>query len=329
MDLNLKLNSFEGIADNSAAVPVSPDTVYEALIIGGGPAAMTAAVYLMRKGINTALVTDNFGGQVVETSGIENYMGYRYIEGAELALKFREQLQKFRIAVKEKTRVLKIMNDTPFSVMLSDETIVKAQTIIIASGKTWKKLDIPGEKEFTGRGVAYCTICDAPLFRDRNVVVVGGGNSGVESAIDLAKIASHVTVVQNLSHLTADRTLIDAMMNYTNISIIPESIVTGVSGRDKVESVSIRSLEDSGERDIPADGVFIAVGLVPNSAFAAGVVTCNRAGEIEIDSRCATSVRGIFAAGDVTTVPFKQIIIAAGEGAKAALSAHDYLFKTG
>jgi len=329
MDLNIALNSFEGIADHSEAVPVSPDMVYDSLIIGGGPAALTAAVYLMRKGISAALVTENFGGQVAETGGIENYMGYRYINGFELAAKFSEQIKKFRLAVRDKMAVIKIEKGNPFSVYLSDGMIVKAKTILIASGKSWRKLDVPGEKRLTGRGVAYCTICDAPLFRDKNVVVAGGGNSGVESAIDLAKVAAHVTVVQNLEHLTADRMLLDAMMYYTNITVMHSTVVTEINGDSSVSSVSIRSLVDGGERDIPADGLFVAIGLVPNSAFAAGVVTCNRYGEIEIDSRCMTSERGIFAAGDVTTVPYKQIIIAAGEGAKAALSAHEYLFRNG
>jgi alkyl hydroperoxide reductase subunit F len=326
MDFNFSFDSLQTLSSESTVTKVTNDAIFECVIIGGGPAAMTAAVYMMRKGVSAALVTENFGGQVIETSGIENYMGYRYIEGAQLAMKFREQVRQFSIAITENTAVIRIESGNPHSIFLSSGMKIYGKTVIIASGKSWRKLGVPGEKEFTGKGVAYCTICDAPLFKDRDVIVVGGGNSGVESAIDLARVASHVTLIQNLDALTADEILKKTISTFKNVTFLFKYTVDSIHGDSAVRSVRVRSIDDNSEKDISVSGIFVEIGLVPNSSFADSVAR-NVSGEITINARCETNVHGIFAAGDVTDVPFKQIIIAAGEGAKAALSAYEYIVR--
>jgi NADH-dependent peroxiredoxin subunit F len=327
MDFNLGFESLQSITKESTVRTLTADELYQSLIIGGGPAALTAAVYLMRKGVSAGLVTESYGGQVVETAGIENYMGYHYIDGSDLADKFKEQVRQFPIAIADGVRVVLMKAGDPHQVTLSDGRIISSKTVIIATGKSWRKLGVPGEKELTGHGVAYCTICDAPLFKDKDVIVVGGGNSGVESALDLLRVASHVTIVQNLDKLTADQILIDKILPFKNLSIIYKHSVEKIIGDKNVKSVMLKSLETEQKIELAVSGIFIEIGLVPNSSFVEGVVSLNKFREILIDARCSTSVPGIFAAGDVTDVPYKQIIIAAGEGAKAALSAYDFLMK--
>ncbi len=322
MDFNLSTVSF--LSENNFK-PVDPEKIYDVVIIGGGPAGLTAAVYCMRKGVDTAIIANHIGGQVAETSGIENYMGYRYVNGVELVEKFREQVQQFSIAYDEGNAVEAIENDDIKRVMLDSGTIVKGKTLIIASGKSWRKLGLPGEQRLTGRGVAYCTICDAPLFAGKKVVVVGGGNSAVGAAIDLAGIAGEVVVVHRRSDFRADKILIDKLYGFRNVSFKLNSAVKEIMGDDIVKSVELINTGTDESEIMETDGVFVEIGLDPNSSFAKGVVDMNRYGEIIVDSNCRTSSEGIFAAGDVSTVPFKQIIIAAGEGAKAALSACEYL----
>lgn len=322
MDFNLSTVSF---LSEKNFVPIESDKVYDVVIIGGGPAGLTAAVYCMRKGVETAVIANHIGGQVAETSSIENYMGYRYVNGVELVEKFREQVQQFSIGYDEGHSVNTIENDEIKRVMLDDGRIVKGKTLIIASGKSWRKLGIPGEQRLTGKGVAYCTICDAPLFADKKVVVVGGGNSGVEAAIDLASVAREVVVIQILDKLTADKILQDKLAGFNNVSYIFSSSVKEILGDEKVSSVVLENTDTHAVTEVDTDGVFVEIGLDPNSGFAKGVVEMNKFGEIVVDCACRTGTDGIFAAGDVTTVPFKQIIIAGGEGAKAALSACEYL----
>lgn len=301
--------------------------LYDVIIVGGGPAGFTAAVYCLRKGLSTGIIVKQMGGQVAETSGIENYLGYRYINGLELTDKFREQVAQFGIAFAEGVAVSSIEDGDVKKVLLDDGRSFSAKALIIASGKTWRKLGVPGEQALTGRGVAYCTICDAPLFAGKKVVVVGGGNSGLESAIDLAKVASQVTVVQLIDHLTGDKVLIDMLARYPNVTYVYKHEVVEILGERQVQSVIIVNRKTQIKRILAVDGVFVEIGLVPNSSFAKGVVALNQNDEIVVDGVGQTSRPGIFAAGDVTSVPFKQIIIAGGEGAKAALTATDYILK--
>lgn len=324
VSFSFDFTSLGRIGSDNQVIPVESGVTYDCIIIGGGPAALTAAVYSMRKGMNTALITENFGGQVVETSAIENYMGYRYIEGAELAAKFSDQVKQFTISISEHTTVESVIPGKPHSVVFSNGKSASARTIIIATGKSWRKLDVPGEKNFTGKGVAYCTICDAPLFKGKTVAVVGGGNSGVESAIDLVKVAEKVIVIQNIDRLTADALLVEKLAQAKNIDYIYNSTVREIRGVDIVSSIVVQNNKTHQPDEISVHGVFISIGLISNSLLAREAVKVNKSGEIIIGSRCETNIPGIFAAGDVTDVPYKQIIIASGEGAKAALSAYEY-----
>ncbi|NLV69081.1 MAG: FAD-dependent oxidoreductase, partial [Spirochaetes bacterium] len=239
MEFNLSSVSFVS-EKNFLQVDVS--SVYDVIIIGGGPAGLTAAVYCMRKGVSTAIVIKSIGGQMAETSAVENYMGYRYINGVGLVDKFKEQVQQFGIAYDEGHTVVKIEAGAVKSVWLDDGRKLAARSIIIASGKSWRKLGVPGEKELVGKGVAYCTICDAPFFSGKRVFVAGGGNTGVESAIDLAPVASRVTIVQMLEKLTADKILLDRLFGFSNVDYIFNSVVSGISGGDSVSSISIKNL---------------------------------------------------------------------------------------
>ena len=326
MEFKFNLGDTEG---EYRTVPLDAGHNYDLLILGGGPAAMTAAVYAMRKGMSAGLITESMGGQVSETSVVENYLGYRYIEGVNLVERFKEQVKQFEIGFLEGAKAGRIEDGPEKRVHLEDGSAYRAKTLILCTGKSWRKLNVPGEREFTGRGVAYCSICDAPLFAGKDVVVVGGGNSGLESAIDLAKIARSVTIVQFLDSLTADDILVRRLEEFSNIRILYESEVTEIRGDVSVNSVIARNRKTGGAETIEAQGIFIEIGLVPNSDPVKGVLDLNGSGEIIVDCSCATSRPGIFAAGDVTSVPYKQIIIAAGEGAKAALSAYDYVLRNG
>lgn len=321
-DLNLSTASAE-----HKAVPVEDGKLYDVIIVGGGPAALTAAVYCMRKGVSTALVTEDIGGQVAVTSSIENYMGYKLIEGYQLVEKFREQVKQFEIGLNEGVRVKGITDNNVKEVMLEDGKSLKAKSLIIATGKNPIKLNVPGEEELVGRGVAYCSICDAPLYNGKRVAVVGGGNSAIESAIDLARVAEHVTVIQILNSLTADEILQKKLNQFSNVDIFYEHEVKKINGTEKVESLVVNNKKDNEESILELHGIFIEIGLKPNSEFAGEILELNKYNEIAVDCSCRTSQPGIFAAGDVTSVQHKQIIIAAGEGAKAALSACDYILK--
>jgi len=324
MDFNLSLGAFN---DTKQFVSMDPSVVYDIIILGGGPAGLTAAVYCMRKGLKTGIIIRDLGGQVAETAGVENYMGYRYISGVELVDKFQGQVQEFSIGFETGATVQSLEGGPVKKIHLEDGRLFQAKAVIVTTGKSWRRLGVPGEKEFTGRGVAYCTTCDAPFFAGKKVVVVGGGNSGIEAAIDLARVATHVTIVQFLDTLTGDKILIERLNEFSNVDIIYEHEVTEIKGDASVNTVVVRKRKSGAGKDINADGIFVEIGLIPNSGFLKGTVELNEAGEISIDCACRTSVPGIFAAGDVTSVPFKQIIIAAGEGAKAALSACDYVLK--
>lgn len=317
------------IPEGSKIQDIDPDALYDLLILGAGPAGLTAAVYSMRKGLFTAMLTSNIGGQVMETASIENYMGYRFIEGTALVDKFFDQIQQFKISFKQDVKIISLREGNgAFSVDCSDGNSYRAKSIIVATGKSSRRLNVPGEREFTGKGVAYCAICDAPLYRGLKTAVVGGGNSAMESAIDLCKIAEEVHIIQNLPELTADKVLIEKLHEFNNFTIHYNSLLQEIKGDKLVTGVSVKN-SDTGETfSLDVDGVFVSVGLIPNTDPVKGFLELNKYGEIVIDYDCRTSVGGVFAAGDVTSVSVKQIIVAAGEGAKAALNAHDYLLKS-
>jgi NADH-dependent peroxiredoxin subunit F len=301
--------------------------MYELIIIGGGPAGMTAAVYAARKKINTLLITGDIGGQGITTWLVENYMGYQFIEGRELMQKFEEQVKQFptdvKIEVGKKVEKLSRV-DGGFEVRTDRGEIYQTKVAIVATGKRPRQLNVPREKELLGRGVTYCAICDGPLFADVKVAVIGGGNSALEAADDMVKIADHVYLI-SLTPLTGDQILIDKMKSASNLTILLEHEVLEIKGKNSVEGIRIRDSKSKKEKELEVGGIFVEIGLIPNSELVKELVTLNRLGEIQVDCGNQTGVPGFFAAGDVTSVPDKQIVVAAGEGAKAALQAHRYL----
>jgi len=290
---------------------------------------MTAAVYVARKKLNALLLSKDLGGQVNWTLGIENYMGYQFIEGPELIHKFEEQVKKFPLEVKIGQGVSSLSRiNGGFEARTNNGELYQAKTAIIATGKRPRPLNVPGEEKLRGRGVTYCATCDGPLFAGMKVAVVGGGNSALEAADDMVKIADHVYLL-SLTPLTGDLILIDKVKGANNLTIFLEHEVVEIKGEKFVDGIRIRDLKTKQERELQVSGVFVEIGLIPNSDLAKGIITLNRLGEIEVNCANETSVPGLFAAGDVTNVPEKQIVIAAGEGAKAALAAHRYLQRLG
>jgi len=301
---------------------------HELLIIGGGPAGLTAAVYSARKKVNTLLLTKDIGGQVLLTADIENYMGYQYITGRELVEKFREQMEQFPIDILVGEEVEKLATDDgQFTATTKEGKKFTGKAVIIASGKRSRMLNVPGEKRLVGRGVSYCAICDAPLFGGMDVAVIGGGNSALEAVIDLIKIANKIYIVNIAKSWQGDEILVEQVDAASKVTPFLGYQVVEIHGENRVEGITIKS-QDTGESiNMLVSGVFIEIGLLPNSDSAKDLVAINQAGEIIVDCACRTSVPGISGAGDVTSVPEKQIIVAAGEGAKAALSAYQYLLK--
>jgi len=299
--------------------------MYELIIIGGGPAGMAAAVYAARKLINTVLVSGDIGGQVNWTNGVENYLGYQFIEGDELIAKFQQQVNQFPIEQKiglKVTAVTKI--DGGFEVNNEKGEKFQGKVILLATGKRPRLLNVDGEKELTGRGVTYCSICDGPDFTGQKVAVIGGGNSAIEAAMDMVKAAEHVDMV-SVTPLTGDPIMIEKLTDAKNLTVYTEQQTEKILGQDKVEGIVIKDLKTGNRTQLEVTGVFVEIGLVPNSDMVRELIKLNPAGEVPVNSFCETAVPGFFAAGDVTDAPEKQIIIAAGEGAKAALQAHRYL----
>ncbi|MBT4510631.1 MAG: FAD-dependent oxidoreductase [Chloroflexi bacterium] len=299
--------------------------MYELIILGGGPAGMTAAVYAARKQLNALLLSKDPGGQVNWTMGVENYMGYQFIEGAELMEKFEEQVGQFPLETEigpEANQVRKI--DDGFEVETSDGTKYQTKALIVATGKRPRQLNVAGEEKLKGRGVTYCSICDGPMFTGKRVAVIGGGNSALEAVDDMTKIAEHIDLI-SVTPLTGDQVLIDKVTSLPNLSVYLEHEVVEIEGDTFVESLTIRDMKSKETKKLPLAGIFVEIGLLPNSNAVKDLVHLNKVGEIEITCSSETSVPGLYAAGDVTNVPEKQIVIAAGEGAKAALQAHRYL----
>lgn len=303
--------------------------MYELIVIGAGPAGMTAAVYAARKKLNALLISYDIGGQVLWSTGVENYMGYQFIEGPELMQKFEEQVKQFPLDMKTGGRVSILSRaNEGFNVRSDKDESYQARAAIIATGKRPRQLDVPGEEELKGRGVTYCAICDGPLFAGEKVAVIGGGNSALEAADDMAKIAEHVYLVSS-TPLTGDQVLIDKVRVADNLTLLLEQEVLEIEGNSRVKEIRLKDVRSKEESTLDVGGVFIEVGLIPNSEPFREVVGVNGLGEIEVSCANETDVPGLFAAGDVTNVPEKQIVVAAGEGAKAALRAHRYLQRLG
>ena len=299
--------------------------MYDLMIVGGGPAGLAASVYAARKQLNTLLISTDIGGQVNKTLGIENYMGYQFIEGPELIDKFQTQVSQFPIDQKIGYKVSRLEKlDEGFGAISEAGDKYQAKAVIYAAGKSPRKLNVPGEAELTGRGVTYCAICDGPVFSGQRVAVVGGGNSALEAALDMVKIAEHVDLV-SLTPLTGDAILIDKLSAAKNLSIFTEYQTERIEGKDFAQGILVKDLKSGEQKQLDVTGVFIEIGLVPNSEPVRGLIGLNKRGEVPINCSGETAIPGLYAAGDVTDVPEKQIVVAAGEGAKAALQAHRYL----
>jgi alkyl hydroperoxide reductase subunit F len=297
---------------------------YDVVVIGGGPAGASAAIYTARKGLKTAIVAQKFGGQVQETLGIENLIGTAYTEGVRLTADLDKHVRSYEIDVLEHRRVERVVDGAEKELWIQGGERIKATTLIVATGAKWRELGVPGEKEYLGRGVAFCPHCDGPFFKGRPVAVVGGGNSGVEAAIDLSGICSHVTLIEFADSLKADAVLIKNLMARENVTVISSARTTNVTGDGaKVTSLEYEDRTSEQKHTVAVDCVFVQIGLSPNSSIVSDVVELNRFGEIVVDDKGRTNVPGIYAAGDVTTTPYKQIVIAIGEGAKVALTAFE------
>jgi len=305
-----------------------PDTAvtYDLIILGGGPAAMSAAVYAARKMINVAIITRDFGGQVRETSEVENWLGFQNINAKDLVDMFYEHVKSFDLPVSlghASTEVKKVSD--AFKVYMDDGTLYTSRTLILATGKHHRRLNVPGEKELAGRGVAYCATCDAPFYEGKKVVVAGGGNSAFTTAVDLLKVNAEITLVNFMKGWGADAALQERLKKSDKVSLLDYCQVVRIEGVDEVTAVVVKDMETEKEEKLDANGVFVEIGHLPNSKLVKDLAELNDKGEVIVDCSCKTSVEGLFGAGDVTTVSHKQIVISAGEGAKAALSAYDYL----
>lgn len=304
---------------------VDAEKVYDVLVIGAGPAGLNAALYAKRKGMEVAVMGAKSGGQVMDTSSVENYLGIQDATGESLVSNFLDHVKTLDIPIlkDEQVRAISKSNGV-FEVNASNRLTYRGKTVILATGSKPRELGVKGESEYRGRGVAYCAICDGPLFQGMDVIVAGGGNSAVEAAIDLAKIANSVKLVHR-SQLRADQIVIDKLSEFDNVSVYLETQIVEVVGEQLVKGVKVLDKKTGEENFLGAEGIFVEIGYLPNNELAQGLVELNDRGEVIVDSKNQTDVEGFYAAGDVTDVPYKQIIISASEGAKAALTANDYL----
>lgn len=305
---------------------------FDVLIVGGGPAGAAAAIYAARKGIRTGIAAERFGGQVLDTMGIENFISVKETEGPKMVAALEQHVRQYDVDIMNLQRAEKLIPagaDGLVEVQLSCGATLKSKTVILSTGARWRQMGVPGESEYRNKGVAYCPHCDGPLFKGKRVAVIGGGNSGVEAAIDLAGIVSHVTLIEFDSKLRADAVLQRKLYSLPNVRVIVSAQSTEVTGDgQKVNGLSYRDRGTGALHHLELEGIFVQIGLLPNSDWLRGTLELSSRGEIVVDERGQTSLPGVFAAGDVTTVPYKQIIIAMGEGSKAALSAFDYLIRS-
>ncbi|WP_447776403.1 alkyl hydroperoxide reductase subunit F [Variovorax boronicumulans] len=311
------------------AAKIAAKDAFDVLIVGGGPAGAAAAVYAARKGIRTGVASERFGGQVLDTLGIENFISIKETEGPKFAHALEEHVRDYDVDIMNLQRAKALVPGKDLiEVQLESGASLKSKTVIISTGARWRNINVPGEHEFKNKGVAYCPHCDGPLFKGKRVAVIGGGNSGVEAAIDLAGIVGHVTLIEFDTQLRADAVLQRKLKSLKNVDIFTNAQTTEITGDQKVNGLIYKDRASGELKTVELEGVFIQIGLVPNTDWLKGTVELTKHGEIVVDARGQTSVPGVFAAGDVTTVPFKQIIIAAGDGAKAALGAFDHLIRT-
>ncbi|HLR82067.1 MAG TPA: alkyl hydroperoxide reductase subunit F [Paenalcaligenes sp.] len=320
-----------GVGDSEEQIQaLNEKDPYDVLIVGGGPAGAAAAIYAARKGIRTGVVAERFGGQVLDTLAIENFISVKYTEGPQFATALEEHVRDYDVDIMNVQVAEKLIPGKQHELQLANGATLKARTVVLATGARWRELGVPGEQEYRNRGVAYCPHCDGPLYKGKPIAVVGGGNSGVEAAIDLAGVTKHVTLLEFGSELRADEVLQRKLNSLPNVTVITQAETTEILGDDsKVTGLRYKDRSDDSMHDIELDGVFVQIGLLPNTEWLEDTVERNQFGEIVIDDRGATSIPGVFAAGDATTVPYKQIVIAAGQGAAAALSAFDYMIRSG
>ncbi len=320
---------------NSAAkeaAKIDAKAPYDVLIVGGGPAGAAAGVYAARKGIRTGIAAERFGGQVNDTLGIENYISILETDGPKLSAALEAHARAYDVDIMNLQKAVELIPaEQPgglVQVKMDNGGTLKAKTVILSTGARWRNVNVPGEAEYKNKGVAYCPHCDGPLFKGKDVAVIGGGNSGVEAAIDLAGVVKHVTLIEFADQLKADAVLVNKLRSLPNVTIHVNAQTTEITGaQGKVNGLKYKDRVSAEERTVPLDGVFVQIGLVPNTEFLRGTVELSKFGEIIIDAKGHTNVPGVFAAGDCTTVPYKQIVIAAGAGATAALSAFDHLIR--
>ncbi|WP_078593365.1 alkyl hydroperoxide reductase subunit F [Evansella clarkii] len=300
---------------------------FDVLVVGGGPAGASSAIYAARKGIRTGIVADRFGGQIMDTLSIENFISQKYTEGPKLAASLEEHVKEYDIDVMKLQRAKRLEKKDLIEIELENGAVLKSKSVILSTGARWRNVGVPGEQEFKNKGVAYCPHCDGPLFEGKDVAVIGGGNSGVEAAIDLAGIVNHVTVLEFMPELKADEVLQERLNSLPNVTVIKNAQTKEITGDDKVNGISYMDRDTEEVHHIELAGVFVQIGLVPNTDWLDGTLERNRFGEIVVDSHGATNVPGVFAAGDCTNSAYKQIIISMGSGATAALGAFDYLIR--
>jgi len=305
---------------------------FDVLVVGGGPAGAAAAIYAARKGIRTGVAAERFGGQVLDTMAIENFISVKETEGPKLARALEEHVREYEVDIMNLQRASQLIpagDDGLHRVQFENGGELKAKTLILATGARWREMNVPGEQEYRGRGVAYCPHCDGPLFKGKRVAVIGGGNSGVEAAIDLAGIVAHVTLLEFGEELRADAVLQRKLNSLPNVRVLKMAQTTEVQGDgQKVTGLVYKDRTNDELHNVELEGIFVQIGLLPNSEWLKGALELSRFGEIIVDAKGQTSIPGVFAAGDVTTVPYKQIVIAVGEGAKASLSAFDHLIRS-
>ncbi|MFO1338721.1 MAG: alkyl hydroperoxide reductase subunit F [Burkholderiaceae bacterium] len=315
------------------AARLADKEAYDMLVVGGGPAGAAAALYAARKGIRTGVVAERFGGQVLDTLAIENFISVTETQGPKFAAALEQHVRAYEVDILNHQRVEKLVPAAEpgglIAVQLANGAVLQGRSVVLSTGARWRNVNVPGEAEYKNKGVAYCPHCDGPLFKGKRVAVIGGGNSGVEAAIDLAGVVQHVTLLEFADALRADAVLVAKLKSLSNVTVRTQAQTTEITGDgQKVNGLSYTDRASGHSHHVPLEGVFVQIGLVPNTEWLKGVVELNRFGEIIVDAKGQTSVPGVFAAGDATTVPFKQIIIAAGDGAKAALGAFDHLIRT-
>jgi len=332
MELEQILAKLDSGAEAKAAEKIAAKDAFDVLVVGGGPAGAAAAIYAARKGIRTGIAAERFGGQVLDTMAIENFISVQHTEGPRLVAQLESHVKDYDVDIMNLQRAEKLIpakvEGGLHEVKLASGASLKARTMILSTGARWRQLGVPGEDAYRNKGVAYCPHCDGPLYKGKRVAVIGGGNSGVEAAIDLAGLVAHVTLIEYDSELRADAVLQRKLASLPNVKIVTSALTTEVLGDgEKVTGLSYKDRGKDTAHQIELEGVFVQIGLVPNTEWLKEAVALSRHGEIEVDHRGETSQAGIFAAGDCTTVPYKQIVIAMGEGSKAALSAFDYMIR--